>query len=60
MLYTPVYADGLFSGTYTSEQVAESYIEPLYHSTALLLDDGRVWMAVGNPNRALCRTIQLG
>lgn len=53
LLYRPRNnADGSFTGEYDVQRMAESSQERLYHNTALLLDDGRVYMSGGNGNRA--------
>lgn len=48
LLYTPK-SDGK---GYTSKRLALSTIERVYHNTAILLGDGRIFVAGGNANRA--------
>ncbi|KAL1493510.1 hypothetical protein AB1Y20_017214 [Prymnesium parvum] len=53
ILYTPIKSsDGKFSGRYSRSRVADANAERLYHSSALLLPDGRVFVGGGNTARA--------
>lgn len=52
ILLTPVYnSEGLFE-RYTKKRMSAAVEPRLYHNAALLLPDGRVWVAGGNSARA--------